>query len=248
MEVFYSDNVGAASVILTAEDSLHCARVLRHREGDKIHVIDGEGTMYECVVTNDNPKMVQAGIVSAHPQWHSHPYFLCMAVCPTKNNERFEWFVEKAVEVGLDEIAPVIGDRSERRVYKTERARKIVLSGAKQSLKAALPAVDEPLTVREFIASHRTGLRFIAYCFDDGAHPRVSFSDALASALKDAVEISSDEKPQITVLIGPEGDFSPEEAAFAIENGYIPVHLGQSRLRTETAALVAVTAVYLKFQ
>lgn len=248
MEIFYSDNVGMTSVVLSAEDSVHCARVLRHREGDKIHVIDGEGTMYECIVTNDNPKMVQADIVAAHPRWHSHPYRLCMAVCPTKNNERFEWFVEKAVEVGLDEIAPVIGDRSERKVYKTDRARKIVLSGAKQSLKAALPVVDEPVAVREFIKSHRDGLRFIAYCFEDEAHPRISLSDALQSALDRTGATESDEKPQITVLIGPEGDFSPEEAALAIENGYIPVHLGQSRLRTETAALLAVTAVYFTFR
>lgn len=234
MEIFYSDTVLGSTLVLTPDDSQHCARVLRHKEGDAINVIDGGGNMYECRITNDNPRMVQADIVSVHHDWHSHPYRLTMAVCPTKNNDRYEWFVEKATEVGVDRICPVIGDRSERRVYKTERARKIVLSAAKQSLKALFPTVEEPVEVREFIASQGGGARYIACCFEDESHPRISLAEAIAK----------DRPEDITVLIGPEGDFSPEELAKALEAGYVPVHLGESRLRTETAAVVAAVQVY----
>lgn len=234
MEIFYSDHIVGPSVVLTAEDSVHCARVLRHREGDVINVVDGLGSMYECRITNDNPKMVTADILSQTQGWNAHPYRLTMAVCPTKNNERFEWFIEKSTEIGVDRICPVIGDRSERRVYKTDRARKIVLSAGKQSLKALFPTVDEPVSVKEFIASAKGGARYIACCYEDESHPRTGFVEALQAV---AVE-------DVTVLIGPEGDFSPEELKAAIEAGFQPVHLGNSRLRTETAAVVAVADVY----
>lgn len=236
MEIFYSDHITDSLAVLSDDDSQHCVRVLRHREGDVINVIDGEGTMYECRITDGNPKMVKADIVSSTPDWNSHPYRLVMAVCPTKNIDRFEWFVEKATEVGVDEICPVFGDRSERRVCKTERLRKLVLSAAKQSLKAKFPKVEEPVTVREFIESlrHSDGLKFIACCYEDAGHPRIS----LDSALKMSPE------GNVAILIGPEGDFSPEELQSALDAGFIPVHLGSSRLRTETAALVAVTEVY----
>ena len=141
-----------------------------------------------------------------------------MAVCPTKNNERFEWFVEKAVEMGVEVISPVIGERSERKVYKTERTARIALSATKQSLKAALPSIEEPLSVMEFIkASDPRSLRLIACCFEDEAHPRRSIAEALRGW---------DGAADYTVLIGPEGDFSPAELQVAIEAGFIPVHLG----------------------
>lgn len=234
MEIFYSDYIVGASLVLTADDSVHCSRVLRHREGDTINVVDGRGAMYVCRITNGNPKMVTADIIDRIEGWHSHPYRLTMAVCPTKNNERFEWFIEKATEIGVDRICPVIGDRSERRVYKTERAVKLVMSAGKQSLKALFPSVDETVSVREFIASSPEGARYIACCYEDAEHPRISLAEALEM---------SDEK-EITILIGPEGDFSPEELKASIEAGFQPVHLGSSRLRTETAAVVAATEVY----
>ena len=161
-----------------------------------------------------------------------------MAVCPTKNNDRFEWFVEKATELGVDVISPVIGERSERKVFKTERSRKIALSAMKQSLKAKLPMVEEPVSVRDFIMGHSddSEVRMICYCFEGEAERR-SIEDVLR-------EIPADSR--ITVLIGPEGDFSPEEARLAVGNGFFPVHLGPSRLRTETAAVTAVTACYLR--
>jgi len=236
MEVFYSDTIEGRSLVLTPEDSLHCARVLRHREGDSLAVVDGLGVMYECKIVSADPKAVRAVIVSEHPSWHAHPYHLTMAVCPTKNNDRYEWFVEKATEIGVDAICPLIGERSERKIYKTDRARKIVVSAAKQSLMALFPPVCEPVSVREFVSSPRGGLKLIAYCFEDELAPRESVAQALGRL--------SEAEPQITVLIGPEGDFSPAEAHLALENGYIPIHLGSSRLRTETAAVVAAAEIY----
>ena len=240
MELFYAYEADGRSCRLDADESGHCVRVLRHRAGDEIHVIDGLGTMYRCRLTDDSPKGAEAEVLEAFPGWGGHPYRLTVACCPTKNNDRFEWFVEKATEVGVDRIVPTIGERSERKVYKTDRALRIALSATKQSLKARIPEIAEPLSVKDFLChSERSeeSLRLIAYCFEDETHPRQSIRQVLdASGARD-----------ITVLIGPEGDFSPEEASLALANGYIPVHLGASRLRTETAAVTAVEAVYLHF-
>ena len=242
MELFYSAHFQGNKCYLEADEALHCTRVLRHKTGDTVHVIDGHGTLYECVLTEISRDGSTAEIVNATPEWGTHPYNLTLAVCPTKNNERFEWFVEKAVELGVDRIVPLIGDRSERKVYKTERAKRIALSAAKQSLKAAVPEIAEPVSVRNFIrdlsdsGAATSGLRLIAYCFE-GERPRISIKEALAT-------VPQGSHPEVTVLIGPEGDFSPEEAALALDAGFLPIHLGPSRLRTETAALAAVAAVY----
>ena len=239
MEVFYSRSFEGGLCTLDPEESGHCVRVLRHREGDEIFIIDGEGTLYTCVLTDASPKAAQARIVKEEPDWGAHPYYLQMAVCPTKNLDRYEWFAEKATELGLDEIVPVIGEHSERRVFKPERLRRILLSASKQSLKGAVPTVAEPMTVKEFIRScPADALRLICCCFE-GEVPRQSVNDALAALVRSGASIS--------ILIGPEGDFSREEAALAVQAGFIPVHLGPSRLRTETAALTAVEAVYLHF-
>ena len=236
MEIFWTDRIEAGLCLLGEEESAHCVRVLRHREGDNVCVIDGVGTMYECVLSQASPKAAVARIERANPGWGSHPYRMEMAVCPTKNIDRYEWFVEKATEVGTDRFVPVIGEHSERKVLKTERLRRIVLSAAKQSLKAAVPEIAEPLTVKEFIASvaDSPALKMIACCFEDESHPRTSVMQAL----------SGTDRREYIVLIGPEGDFSREEVRLAIEAGFIPVHLGESRLRTETAALAAVFAAY----
>lgn len=236
MEIFYAYRIDGGYCYLDAEESGHCVRVLRHREGDTVSVIDGEGTMYSCVLIEASPKEAVARIEESHPGWGGHDYILNIAVCPTKNADRYEWFTEKATEVGVDCIIPVIGERSERRVFKTERLRRLLLSAAKQSLKSRIPEVAEPVSVREFIKTAPEGLKLIAYCFE-GEQKRISIQEALQS-YKGSGEIS--------VLIGPEGDFSPEEAAEALAAGFIPVHLGASRLRTETAALTAVMAVYLR--
>ena len=240
MELFYAYEVSGGMCLLDAEESGHCVRVLRHRAGDPVDVIDGQGTLYHCSLVDDSPKGASARVLSSVPGFGGHPYRLTIGCCPTKNNERFEWFVEKATEVGVDRIVPLIGERSERKVYKTERAARIALSAAKQSLKARIPEVCEPVSVRAFVADapqDDKALRLIAYCFEEASAPRISIREALAGyAGRD-----------VTVLIGPEGDFSPEEARLALSQGYIPVHLGPSRLRTETAAVTAATAVYLHY-
>ncbi|MBR6858973.1 MAG: 16S rRNA (uracil(1498)-N(3))-methyltransferase [Bacteroidales bacterium] len=245
MELFYAYETDGRFCRLDADESGHCIRVLRHRAGDEIHVIDGLGTMFRCRLTDDSPKGAEAEVLEAFPGWGGHPYRLTVACCPTKNNDRFEWFVEKATEVGVDRIVPTIGERSERKVYKTDRALRIALSATKQSLKARIPEIAEPVSVKDFICtdapchSERSeeSLKLIAYCFE-GDTRRISIQEALRGY----------QGSDVTILIGPEGDFSPEEARLAVEHGYIPVHLGASRLRTETAAVLAATAVYLAFE
>ena len=273
MELFFADDIAGGRVRLDAEESVHLVRVLRHRAGDEVSVIDGRGTLYRCVLEVADARGAEARVVEEQPGFGAHPYHLTMAVCPTKNIDRYEWFVEKATEVGVDVIVPVIGERSERRVLKTERLRRITLSAAKQSLKAAVPAVAEPCTVRDFIAdAPADALKLICYCFDDV--PRIPISEGLSRQVAAAANLRFAHPSQpdgwappvheatgghgfagsttcpadsIYILIGPEGDFSPEEAALARENGWVPVSLGESRLRTETAAVVAATAVYLSY-
>ena len=265
MELFYSQDIEGGTCRLDHDESGHCIKVLRHRCGDEISVIDGRGTLYRCRIVSDSHKEVVAQVIDSVQDWGGHPYRLHLAVCPTKNNDRYEWFAEKACEMGFDELSPVIGDHSERRILKTQRVEKILISASKQSLKAAVPVVNEPVSVKEFIEGWRredcrgvpglaiTGegtrnvtkengttngvLKLIAYCFEDERVPRQSIKDVLGAY----------QGSEIVMLIGPEGDFSHEEAELAIECGFIPVHLGDSRLRTETAALTAVAAAYFRY-
>ena len=241
MELFYSQDIEGGICRLDHDESGHCIKVLRHRCGDEISVIDGQGTLYRCRITSDSHKGVEAMVIDETPQWGSHPYHLHLAVCPTKNNDRYEWFAEKACELGFDELSPVIGDHSERRILKTARVEKILISAAKQSLKASVPVVNEPVSVKEFIESSKETsqdtLRLIAYCFEDENIPRRSIKEVLENY----------NGKNIIVMIGPEGDFSKEEADLALASGFIPVHLGDSRLRTETAALTAASAAYFRF-
>ena len=240
MELFYSRDIEGGICCLDQDESGHCIKVLRHRSGDEISVIDGCGTLYRCRITADSPKRVEAMVLDYVENWGGHPYRLHLAVCPTKNNDRFEWFAEKACEIGFDVLSPVFGDHSERKVLKTSRVEKILVSAAKQSLKAAVPQVNEPVSVKEFIkeaSGDSESLKLIAYCFEDERVPRRSIKEVL----------NSFEGTDITVMIGPEGDFSRAEAEVALAAGFIPVHLGESRLRTETAALTAAASVYFRY-
>lgn len=237
MEIFWTEDIAGGICRLGEEESAHCVRVLRHRAGDHINIIDGHGTMYECTLVADSPKGAEARIEQAHQNWGGHPYDLTMAVCPTKNIDRYEWFAEKATEFGVDRIVPVIGEHSERKILKPERMNRILLSAAKQSLKASIPELSEVMSVREFIEStaETDALKMIAYCFEDG-QKRTSIRDVL----------EKNDAKRVIVLIGPEGDFSREEADAAVAAGYVPVHIGESRLRTETAALASVSMVYYR--
>lgn len=240
MELFYSRDIEGGFCRLDQDESGHCIKVLRHRSGDEISVIDGCGTLYRCRITSDSHKGVEAAVLSSEEGWGGHSYRLHLAVCPTKNNDRYEWFAEKACEIGFDELSPIIGEHSERKVLKTPRVEKILVSAAKQSLKAAVPAVNGPVSVKEFIKSvegEKDALKLIAYCFEDERVPRRSIKEVLGSY----------EGADIIVMIGPEGDFSHSEAEAALATGFIPVHLGESRLRTETAALTAAASVYFRY-
>ena len=236
MEIFWTEDI-AGGICRLGEESAHCVRVLRHRAGDRINIIDGHGTMYECTLVADSPKGAEARIEQAHQNWGGHPYDLIMAVCPTKNIDRYGWFAEKATEFGVDRIVPVIGEHSERKILKPERMNRILLSATKQSLKASIPELSDTTSVREFIESTAgtDALKMIAYCFEDGQE-RYSIREVL----------EKNDAKEVIVLIGPEGDFSREEADAAVAAGYVPVHIGESRLRTETAALASVSMVYYR--
>ena len=240
MELFYSRDIEGGICRLDQDESGHCIKVLRHRSGDEISVIDGCGTLYRCRITTDSHKGVEAIVLNSEEGWGGHPYRLHLAVCPTKSNDRFEWFAEKACEIGFDELSPIIGEHSERKVLKTPRVEKILVSAAKQSLKAAVPEVNEPVSVKEFIKAAKDEtdtLKLIAYCFEDERVPRRSIKEVLGTF----------EGTDIIVMIGPEGDFSHSEAEAALAVGFIPVHLGESRLRTETAALTAAASAYFRY-
>lgn len=221
--------------MLDADESSHCIRVLRHRRGDSINVVDGHGMLYVCTIVDDDPRGVVFDIESQVENYGSHDYWLNMAVCPPKNIDRFEWFAEKATEIGVDVISPLFGDYSERKVFKPERIERLLVSAAKQSHKGTVPELGEAVTVKEFLQREHAGLKLICYC--DETEGKEGIAEFLRSA--------RDER--ITIMIGPEGDFSRTEIALALEHGWQPVSLGNSRLRIETAAIVATAAVYLHY-
>ena len=225
MQLFYAPEITTPLYTLPEEESGHCVRVLRLREGDSLHITDGRGTLYRAVVEDPHPKRCTIRIVEEHTEWEKRPYRLTIAVAPTKNIDRIEWFVEKATECGIDRIVPVLCDHSERKVIKGERLEKIAISAMKQSLKAYLPTI-EPLTpLCEVLAEPFEGTKLIAHCEED--MERIFMGEKIQGG------------ENVMVLIGPEGDFSREEIEAARKAGFTEISLGNSRLRTETAALAA---------
>ncbi len=231
MQLFYNPNLSesAKEVTFDKEESRHIVKVLRMKEGDTFKITNGKGSFFSAVITNANPKGCLVKILSEEFQ-RPLPYQLHLAVAPTKLNDRYEWFLEKATEIGITEITPVICDHSERKVIKPERYEKILQSAMKQSLKAYLPILNEAVSFRDFINSERTseGIQCIAHC-----------EETEKKTLKSILHPNK----KVILLIGPEGDFSSEEIKLAKQGGFIPVTLGESRLRTETAAIVACHSV-----
>ena len=228
MYLFYCPDIETKQT-LSEEESAHCVRVLRYNAGDEILITDGKGTTYTARITNPHPKHCDFEIISSEKQQPHHNFHLHIAIAPTKNIERMEWAIEKCVEIGVDEITPLLCRFSERKQLRTDRLEKIILSAAKQSLTPYLPVLHELTPYEEFIRSQESGIRseeqkFIAHCYKDDKR-----------VLKDEIERGRD----VLVLIGPEGDFSEQEVADALRLGFVPVSLGNSRLRTETAAVVA---------
>ena len=229
MDIFYSPDILDKNT-LSEDESQHCVKVLRHRTDDIIQVIDGRGTLYDCRILSPHPKHVEVEITNTYEHFGTHPYYLTMAVAPTKNIDRYEWFVEKAVEIGVDRIVPLLGRFSERKIVKLDRLEKIVIAAAKQSMKARLPIIGEMTAVEKFIESVNGNL-LIAHC-----------NEGSKTYLYNAVQPGQN----LSIMIGPEGDFSDEEVSFALSHGAKPVSLGDTRLRTETAAVVATTIVSVK--
>lgn len=247
MELFYSREIASGARELDRQESGHCVKVLRHREGDQIHIVDGCGNLYCCRILRADPAATAFEVEAVIEGYGSHPYQLTMAVAPPKNIDRFEWFCEKATEIGVDVIVPLVGDYSERKVFKGDRCERIIISAAKQSHKGAVPALEALTPVREFLMRdfpHGTH-KYICYCSDVEGARKVHIREALAATGDGRDAIIPGGSDNFVVMIGPEGDFSREEMALAVARGWQIISLGDSRLRIETAALTAVSAVYL---
>jgi len=233
MHLFYTPDLKNETYRLNEEESKHCVRVLRQTEGDTLYLVDGKGLFCEAIITTAHPKACELRITERKVNYGARNFRLTIAVAPTKNIDRYEWFLEKATEIGIDRVIPLISRYSERKEIKHERLEKVMISAIKQSIKAYLPHLNPILTFKQFIKIPFEGQKFIAHC-NDGA--KVLLSDAI---IKGA---------DVLIAIGPEGDFSIEEVEAAIGEGFIPISLGDARLRTETAALVACVTVNLKNQ
>lgn len=234
MHLFYTPDIDSEIYTLSEDESKHAIRVLRLVVGDTIQLIDGKGNLFQAVVAEDHPKRCTVHVTDIQKEYGKRNFRLHIAMAPTKNIERTEWFLEKAVEIGLDAYTPIQCEHSERVIVKTERLHKIIVSAMKQSLKAFEPVLDEPVSFGNFIKTAKAfeGRKFIAHCERASSDPGL---------LKNVYAKGSD----AMILIGPEGDFSKEEINLAVQNGFVPVSLGKSRLRTETAALVACHTINL---
>ena len=300
MELFYSTDIrdkkgcgifpvgaagaGAASqVVLSGSEAEHCAKVMRHKEGDIVFIIDGKGGLYNCciekiVLPKKGEAHVECAVLEESHGVGGRNYHLVMAVCPTKNMDRYEWFVEKATELGVDQIVPVISEHSIRTSVKKERLEALALSATKQSLKSCLPEIADSISVSDFLnkcsfkdgeaSAHRI-LKLIAHC-EEGEKKtiRQRLEDFLKAYLRtdgirdeggcqaipgvegviDVDDCRASKDLSVVIMIGPEGDFSTREIELALQKGFLPVTLGESRLRVETAAVVSVSEIYFASQ
>jgi len=231
MQLFYHPDIDEHTqrFDFDATESRHLVKVLRKNAGDLIAVTNGKNRLFETEIIDPDPKKCRLKVLRSQRQ-PSKNHTLHMAVAPTKMNDRYEWFLEKAVEIGIDEITPLICERSERRTVKAQRFRKIIIAAMKQSLQYQLPRLNEAVSFRDFIDQPFSGQLFIAHC---GASERFPLQKSVKAGGK------------VIILTGPEGDFSGDEVQLALKKGYIPVSLGHTRLRTETAAIAACHTVAL---
>ncbi len=215
----------STSFTLPEEESQHAVKVLRMQAGETIHLIDGRGGLFEAEITHPHHKRCEVKIIHSEFEYEKREAYLHIAIAPTKMNDRMEWFLEKATEIGINEITPIICDHSERKEVKLARMEKILISAMKQSVKAYLPKLNPSCTLKQFLSDqHGNTQKFIAHCYNEN---KLDLKDSYKS------------KEDALILIGPEGDFSMEEVNLAIQNEFTPVSLGNSRLRTETAGIVA---------
>jgi len=230
MHLFYTPDLKENTYRLSEEESKHCVRVLRLSEGDQLVLIDGKGLLCEATITLAHPKGCELKILSRTADYGKRDFNLTIAVAPTKNIDRYEWFLEKATEIGIDSIIPIVSRYSERKEIKPERLEKVTIAAIKQSIKAYLPQIKPIQSFKSLISAPFDGLKFIAHC-----------AEGSKTLLRDAATKGAN----TLILIGPEGDFSTEEIEAALAAGFIPISLGEARLRTETAALVACHTINL---
>jgi 16S rRNA (uracil1498-N3)-methyltransferase len=230
MQLFYSGHIKGNTCMLDESESRHCLKVLRLPKGAVINVVDGKGNLYEAFISNPDLHGCEVTITSVFHDYEKRSYSLHLGISPIKNTARFEWFIEKSIEIGIDEITPVICRNTEKTGIKTDRINNIIISAMKQSVKAFKPVLNQPVIFSDFISNDLQGVRMIASCTRAAERSKI---DSVYSKNEDAI-----------ILIGPEGDFSDEEIRSAMEKGYKPVHLGTSRLRTETAGIAACHSIY----
>ena len=212
------------------EESKHCVKVLRMQEGDRFCVTNGKGSLFDGELVEAHPKRAVACLTNQRPGYDNRPFSLEIAIAPTKLNERTEWFLEKATEIGIDKVRLFASYHSERRVANVERFRKVMISAIKQSIKSKLPEIEDVVDFNRLVKQPFDGQKFIAWIDDN---------------VKEQLCDKYEKGKNVLILIGPEGDFSAEEVKLAVENGFVPVSLGDARLRTETAAIVACHTVQL---
>jgi 16S rRNA (uracil1498-N3)-methyltransferase len=230
MNLFYAPEISGNLFTLNKEESNHLVRVLRIKEDDLVHFTDGKGHFYDCKIIDANPKKCVVSVEKKIEGDDQRPFFLNIGIAPTKNNTRFEWFLEKSTEIGIDTITPLICTHSERKDVKTDRLNKVITAALKQSLKSFHPILEEPQQFNSFIKHAFDGQKFIANLDKEN---ELSLLNTYLPG------------KNVLILIGPEGDFSPEEIDLAKKNGFIPITLGSSRLRTETAGVVACHTINL---
>ncbi len=226
MELFYAPSLHGETFCLSPEESKHVVRVMRKKIGDTFFVTNGKGSLFEVRILSDHPKKCRLQVLSEQKEYQKRAARLHIAIAPTKNINRFEWFLEKSTEIGIDHIIPLLCEHSERKIIKPERLRKVIIAAAKQSLKAYFPELGEMTPFSQIIRQEFRGKKYIALCRDEALTPLSKYHNSGEDAL---------------ILIGPEGGFSPKEIGEAKEHGFLPVSLGNSRLRTETAGIVACT-------
>lgn len=232
MQLFYNPTITTETkqLVFDKTESRHIIKVLRKKEGDILHITNGNNDLFYTEIVLADDKKCLVNIIKHERKITGRNYYLHIAIAPTKNIDRLEWFLEKATEIGIDEISPIICSNSERKILKTDRLQKIIQAAMKQSLKFKLPKLNEPLSFTEFINQKKEGHNYIAHCEEQD---KQSFAKQ--------IELNS----KTTILIGPEGDFSTKEIEAALAKNYIPVSLGNSRLRTETAGVVATQTIAL---
>ena len=230
MNVFYLPDAREGNVSFPDEESKHIVRVLRMREGDTFCVTNGKGSLFDAELIDAHPKRAMANLLNRRDGYDNRAFKLSIAIAPTKLNERTEWFLEKATEIGIDEIKLFASYHSERRVVNVDRFKKIVVAAMKQSVKSNMPIIEEMQTFENLVRQDFSGQKFIAWIDEE---------------VKDQLCNLYDKGSDVLVLIGPEGDFSKDEVELAKANGFVPVSLGEARLRTETAAIVACHTIQL---